>query len=168
MKRILLAVAILVICALAAACTPPETGSPTATGEALTPNPTVSLTPPPAPSATATPKPSEKPTTTPTIGPSRTVAPTQDIAPTPTQEFCEAVTIEYVVIVPSLNVRSGRGTSFPVVGALQQGETFIGSLCIDPDTSRAYYWTQILEDGHRFQGAWAAYCALDFSICFLN
>ena len=90
-----------------------------------------------------------------------------DIA-TPTVEFCEAVTIEYEVVAATLNIRSGRGTNFPVIGTMREGDTFIGSLCVDPDTANIYYWTKILEPGHPLAGGWAAYLAVNGSGRFLR
>lgn len=77
--------------------------------------------------------------------------------PTPTQEFCEQVPIEYIVIVPVINVRREKGVSSEVIGQLQEGEHFVSTLCSDPDAAKAFNWVRIVEhESVLLVGGWTA------------
>jgi hypothetical protein len=71
------------------------------------------------PTKTRTPTPEPTDTTTPTKMPTKTATPTK--TPTPT----ETPTPEVVVKLTSVNVRSGPGTSYPIIGVARQGESLI-------------------------------------------
>lgn len=101
----------------AATVVAPETPSPTPT---IKPSPTASPTDTPAPThtpsptATATPTPTPSPTSRPS--PTATATPTLTPTPTPVPAFT-------VKEGSAVNVRSGPGTVYPVIGSLQPGET---------------------------------------------
>ena len=139
MKRVkfaLLAVALLV-----AACT---STNGTQTPGVPTETVTVSASPFATPTETATPTATSKAQT-------KTPTPDDFLVASPTVEFCEAVPIEYEVIVDVLNKRAGPWIGNPVVGQLARGDTFIGTLCSEPDPDETYQWVQ------HSDGSWVVY-----------
>lgn len=102
--------------ALLVTSTPTPTFTPTATDTPIptatatfTPRPTATPTPEPTATATATLPPTETPTPPPTNTPT--------ITPTPT------ATPAALIVNRTANVRSGPGTSFEIIGQVQQGDT---------------------------------------------
>jgi len=98
---------------------PLPTDTPTAT-VTLTPWPTVTVTP----SATITPTatPTTTPTASPTATPTPSPTPTATFSPSPTLSPAAACTL--TVTPTSVNLRSGPGTGYSVVGYGYAGETF--------------------------------------------
>ncbi|MBP7691805.1 MAG: SH3 domain-containing protein [Anaerolineales bacterium] len=81
---------------------------------------------PPAPEPTATLAPTDTPvpidTDTPTATPTKTVTPTKTPPPTKTRTPTATPAPEAVVKSPSVNVRTGPGTFYPVLMGLKKGE----------------------------------------------
>jgi uncharacterized protein YgiM (DUF1202 family) len=97
--------------------TPTSTPTPTPTSTpTTTPTPTPTPTETPTSTPTATPTPTETPTPTPTATPTPTETPT----PTPTP----AQTGTVVNCTTSVNVRSGPGTSYTVIGSAPKGAKY--------------------------------------------
>jgi uncharacterized membrane protein YgcG len=94
---------------------PVPTDTPTAT-VTLTPSPTVTVTP----SATITP--TVTPTASPTATPTPSPTPTATSSPSPTPSPAAACT--FAVTPASINLRSGPGTGYSIVGYGYAGETF--------------------------------------------
>ncbi len=88
---------------------------------APTPTSTPTITPTLLPTATVTPTPTLTPTSTPTSTPIPTPTPTP-IPPTPTITPTPAA--QLTIAGESINVRSGPGLVFPVIGTARQGETY--------------------------------------------
>jgi serine/threonine-protein kinase len=80
---------------------------------------TATPTPSPAPSATATPSPSPSPTPSPTPSPAPSVTATPSATPTATATATPAPNA--VVNIENLNVRTGPGELYPVVGSYPRG-----------------------------------------------
>lgn len=95
----------------ASPATPEPTFTPTTT---LTPPPVVRATLPP-PTASPTPSPTFTATPTPSATPTLTPTPTPTDTPTPVPP--------QIVASTAVNIRSGPGTIYPVIGALPAGQT---------------------------------------------
>ena len=90
------------------------------------------FTPTITPTATETPTPTQTPTITPTpsITPTPTITPTPSITPTPTDPLTPTATPTpdaasfTVAHAAAVNVRTGPGVHYRVIGAIERGETF--------------------------------------------
>ena len=88
---------------------------------APTPTPTPTITPTLLPTNTVTPTPTITPTPTPTNTPIPTATPAP---PSPTPTITPTPAAQVRITAKSVNVRSGPGLVFPVIGTAKQGETF--------------------------------------------
>ncbi len=98
------------------------TAAPSTSTHALTlaPSPAASLTSMPTPTNTATPSPTATASTTPSATSTPSPTATATMPSTPTMTSAPAFIVKGG---SAINVRSGPGTVYPVIGALQPGET---------------------------------------------
>lgn len=117
---------------------PAATATPTPT-ETATPTPTETATP--TPTETATPTPTETATPTPTETATPTPTPTTCESPIPSEET-PLIKQTGKVTASVLNIRSGPGTSYSILGSFGRGDT----VCVTEAGSKGG-WHQILYGG---------------------